>query len=114
MLRLIATLYPSDRAFDPPLEWWRTPLGRVVAKRVGHPSAEAVSLAETWLDQATEFARAGRTVSAWSRAEWIEQTMPVWRRLVEPVATHIAPRHSGSTAKVLESGRAGRERSVHA
>ncbi|MEV8506513.1 hypothetical protein AB0368_17005 [Actinoplanes sp. NPDC051475] len=45
VLRLIATLYPSDRAFDPPLEWWRTPLGRVVAKRVGHPSAEAVSLA---------------------------------------------------------------------
>jgi hypothetical protein len=41
--RLVATLYPSDRAFDPPADWWRTPLGRTVARRVGHPSTEAVS-----------------------------------------------------------------------
>jgi hypothetical protein len=40
--RLIAALYPSDRPFDPPVEWWRTPLGQVVAARVGHPFAEAV------------------------------------------------------------------------
>jgi hypothetical protein len=44
-LRLVATLYPGDRAFDPPLEWWRTPLGQVVARRAGHPAAESVSLA---------------------------------------------------------------------
>ncbi|BCJ54866.1 hypothetical protein Asp14428_63410 [Actinoplanes sp. NBRC 14428] len=44
-MRLVATLYPGDRPFDPPLEWWRTPLGRVVAARVGHPAAESVSLA---------------------------------------------------------------------
>ena len=37
-IRLIATLYPDDRAFDPPVEWWRTPLGGVVARRVGHPA----------------------------------------------------------------------------
>ena len=43
--RLIATLYPDDRAFDPPVEWWRTPLGGVVARRVGHPAAESVSYA---------------------------------------------------------------------
>ncbi len=43
--RLIATLYPSDRAFDPPLDWWGTPLGQVVAGRVGHPSATSVSYA---------------------------------------------------------------------
>jgi putative hydrolase len=29
-------------------------------------------------------------VAAWSRAEWIENTMAVWQRLVEPVAAHIA------------------------
>jgi len=44
-IRLIATLYPDDRAFDPPVEWWRTPLGGVVARRVGHPAAESVSYA---------------------------------------------------------------------
>jgi len=43
--RLIATLYPSDRAFDPPAEWWATPLGRAVALRAGHPWAESVSYA---------------------------------------------------------------------
>lgn len=41
-IRLVATLYPSDRPFDPPSEWWATPLGRVVAWRVGHPAADAV------------------------------------------------------------------------
>ncbi|HEY3506909.1 MAG TPA: hypothetical protein VGN37_29480 [Actinocatenispora sp.] len=40
--RLIAALYPGDTAFDPPLGWWATPLGRVVAHRVGHPGAAAV------------------------------------------------------------------------
>ena len=51
---------------------------------------DAASIAEVWLDQATSFPRVSTTVAAWSRADWIEQTMPVWRRLVEPVATHIA------------------------
>jgi hypothetical protein len=41
--RLIATLYPGDRAFDPPIDWWRTPLGQTIARRVGHPSADSVS-----------------------------------------------------------------------
>lgn len=41
--RLLATLYPSDTAFEPPAQWWQTPLGQVVARRVGHPSTEAVS-----------------------------------------------------------------------
>ena len=43
--RLISTLYPGDRAFDPPADWWRTPLGRTTARRVGHPAAESVSYA---------------------------------------------------------------------
>jgi len=43
--RLVAVLYPGDTAFDPPAGWWRTPLGRAIARRVGHPSAERVSYA---------------------------------------------------------------------
>jgi hypothetical protein len=43
--RLIATLYPGDRGFDPPPAWWATPLGQVVARRAGHPWAESVSYA---------------------------------------------------------------------
>lgn len=51
---------------------------------------DAVSLAEQWLDAATDFPRLTHSPAAWSRAEWIENTMPVWRQLVEPVATSIA------------------------
>lgn len=51
---------------------------------------ESVSIAEVWLDQATRFPQVSTQVSAWSRAEWIENTMGVWQRLVEPVAAHIA------------------------
>ncbi|WP_097318604.1 hypothetical protein [Paractinoplanes atraurantiacus] len=43
--RLIATLHPGDRPFDPPAEWWATPLGRAVARQAGHPGAESVSYA---------------------------------------------------------------------
>lgn len=43
--RLISVLYPGDAAFDPPPEWWRTPLGRAIARRLGHPSAERVPYA---------------------------------------------------------------------
>jgi hypothetical protein len=43
--RLIATLYPADRGFDPPADWWGSPLGQVVARRAGHPWAESVTYA---------------------------------------------------------------------
>lgn len=43
IIRLTATLYPSDGPFDPPADWWRTPMGQLVALRVGHPTVAAVS-----------------------------------------------------------------------
>jgi hypothetical protein len=43
--RLIATLYPADRGFDPPADWWAGPLGQAVAHRAGHPWAESISYA---------------------------------------------------------------------
>ncbi|MBG0559971.1 hypothetical protein [Actinoplanes aureus] len=45
IVRLIATLYPDDHAFAPPVDWWRAPLGQAVVRRIGHPYAESVSLA---------------------------------------------------------------------
>ena len=42
-VHLVGLLYPSDaQPFDPPPSWWRTPVGRVVAYRLGHPTREAV------------------------------------------------------------------------
>jgi len=50
---------------------------------------EALRLADHWLDSATELPSGVSTTGAWSRAEWIEQTVPVWHTLVEPVAEHV-------------------------
>jgi putative hydrolase len=48
--------------------------------------ADAVRLADHWLDEATGFASGVSTTAAWSRAEWLVETQPVWKVLVEPVA----------------------------
>jgi putative hydrolase len=51
--------------------------------------ADALRLADHWLDSATEFPSGVTGTAAWSRAEWVEQTIDVWRVLVEPVAEHV-------------------------
>ncbi len=50
---------------------------------------EAVRLADLWLDDATTFPSVTRTVSAWSRSEWVEGTVEGWKGLVEPVAERV-------------------------
>jgi putative hydrolase len=51
--------------------------------------ADAITLADHWLDSATELPSGVTTSAGWSRAEWVEQTVPVWQTLVEPVAEHV-------------------------
>ena len=41
--RMISAFYPGDGPFEMPAEWWRTPLGRAVARRMGHPARDAVT-----------------------------------------------------------------------
>ncbi|MEJ7831498.1 MAG: zinc-dependent metalloprotease [Nocardioides sp.] len=48
--------------------------------------ADAVRLADHWLDEATSFPSGVTSTAAWSRAEWIVGTLEVWKVLVEPVA----------------------------
>jgi putative hydrolase len=50
---------------------------------------EAVRLAELWLDPVTSMAGGAADALAWSRAEWIEATLPIWRTLIEPVAAQV-------------------------
>ena len=52
--------------------------------------ADAVRLAEHWLDDATTLPEVSATSQAWSRAEWVENTLPVWQTIVDPVAEHVA------------------------
>ncbi|WP_369212415.1 zinc-dependent metalloprotease [Streptomyces flavofungini] len=51
--------------------------------------AEAVRLADLWLDDATSLPSGSGTAVAWSRAEWVEATLPVWKELVDPVAERV-------------------------
>lgn len=52
--------------------------------------SEAVEIAEVWLDEATTLPSVGVTAQAWSRAEWVEQTLPKWKSLVMPLAERMA------------------------
>ena len=51
---------------------------------------EAAHVAGLWLDDVTQLTAPGVAARAWSRAEWVDQTMPVWRTLVEPVASGVS------------------------
>ncbi|GIH20946.1 hypothetical protein [Rugosimonospora africana] len=42
VMRVMSTLYPADGPFEPPVDWWASPLGQVLAYRVGHPTAQSV------------------------------------------------------------------------
>ncbi|KUJ64331.1 hydrolase [Streptomyces albus subsp. albus] len=50
---------------------------------------EAVRLADLWLDGATSLPSGSGAAVAWSRAEWVESTLPVWKELVDPVAERV-------------------------
>ena len=50
---------------------------------------ESVRLVELWLDDATSLPSVSGKVAAWNSSEWLEATMPMWQRLVTPVAQHM-------------------------
>lgn len=50
---------------------------------------DAVRLAELWLDGATSIPAGAVKATAWSKAEWIEETASTWQQLVEPIAAHV-------------------------
>ncbi|MBT2525814.1 zinc-dependent metalloprotease [Streptomyces sp. ISL-99] len=50
---------------------------------------EAVRLADLWLDGVTSMPSGAATSVAWSRAEWVEATLPAWKQLVDPVAERV-------------------------
>jgi putative hydrolase len=85
---------------DEPVHW---DLARDVARRVaaegGDPAvsetqqrqvAEALRTADLWLDRATDLPSATARTEAWSRAEWVERTLPTWKGVVGPVAESVS------------------------
>lgn len=51
---------------------------------------QAVQLSGLWLDMVTDLEAPSLTAAALSREEWVEQTMPVWASLVDPIADGLA------------------------
>lgn len=51
--------------------------------------AEAVRLADLWLDEVTDLPSGVQTIESWTRLEWIEKTLPVWSSLCDPVAARV-------------------------
>ncbi|MFG3223392.1 zinc-dependent metalloprotease [Kitasatospora sp. NPDC048194] len=65
--------------------------------------AEAVRLADLWLDGVTEFPSGAGTAVAWSRAEWIEATLPVWKDLVDPLAERVGNAMGGVLPEEMQA-----------
>jgi putative hydrolase len=60
------------------------------SSRQRHEIADSVHLAELWLNDATVFPAVPAPPAAWSRAEWVENTIATWQTMVEPIVTTIA------------------------
>ena len=82
-----------------PVNWSMvTDVARKALVQAGDPSvsdadrravADAMQLADVWLDAAVSLPAASVTPAAWSRSEWLEETLPVWRQVVQPIAEHM-------------------------
>src|SRR5215217_1524853 len=93
---LMGQIQAMMQPYDGPLNWdAATDMARrqVATEKDPSPSqkqqdqvADAVRLADLWLDETTEFGSGVQSTAAWSRAEWIVGTIERWKRLVEPIA----------------------------
>jgi putative hydrolase len=52
--------------------------------------ADAVHLAETWLDGATALPAGTSRAVAWTPNDWIDNTLDTWKRLCDPMAEQIS------------------------
>ncbi|TNM60063.1 zinc-dependent metalloprotease [Streptomyces sp. NP160] len=87
-------------AGDGPVNWQLAhDVARQAAVAEGDPApsssderevSEALRLADLWLDPVTDLTSAAAAGRAWSRSEWVEATLPTWKRLAEPVASSVA------------------------
>ncbi|HEX2903289.1 MAG TPA: zinc-dependent metalloprotease [Jatrophihabitans sp.] len=58
--------------------------------------AEAIRLADLWLDAVTDLPSGVTTSQAWSRVDWVEKTIATWSALCDPVASRVVSAMSGA------------------
>jgi putative hydrolase len=61
-----------------------------VPEKTSTAIADAVHLAETWLDGATALPAGTTKAVAWTPNDWIDNTLDTWKRLCDPVAEQIS------------------------
>jgi putative hydrolase len=62
---------------------------RIISPADRSGTAQAIRLADLWLDDVTDLPSGVQTVEAWTRVEWLERTLPVWTSLCDPVASRV-------------------------
>src|SRR3954451_23981813 len=81
-----------------PVNWDLARQGAISQLAAGHQPtsqaeqtavAEALRLADLWLDQVTELPSGIERTAAWSRVEWVEKTLPAWSALIDPLAERV-------------------------
>ena len=72
------------------------PVSESTAKAV----ADAVHLADTWLDGATALPAGVTRSAAWTPQDWVDNTLETWKRLCDPMAEQVSTMWSAS----LEQG----------
>ena len=59
-------------------------------------TADALRLADLWLDPVTIIPAAAAGSAAWTQRRWLESTLPVWQELVEPIAIRVVAAMNGA------------------
>jgi len=111
--QLFGQLQSLMQPYDGPLNWdVALDLARKTASGDGDPSvtqrqkdavADAVRLADHWLEDTTAFPSGIVSATAWSKAEWLTNTLDVWKVLIEPVAQSSVDAMSGQLPQEIAS-----------
>jgi putative hydrolase len=81
-----------------PVNWDLARQGAISSLAPGHQptsagersaAAEALRLADLWLDGVTDLPSGIERTLVWSRVEWVEQTLPAWSALIDPLAEKV-------------------------
>ncbi|WP_279582614.1 zinc-dependent metalloprotease [Fodinicola feengrottensis] len=104
-LAQLQQMFATAGTSDGPVNWT---LAQQIAEQVARPTdrsltaaertsaADAIRLADVWIDPVTTLPSGARTTAAWTTLEWIGETLPVWKQLCDPVASRVVAATSGS------------------
>lgn len=97
---------------DEPVNWQMgQDLALQTARATGDPTVtsgtavevrQALSVADLWLDTATDLMPAPGDREAWSRSTWVERTLPVWKEVVAPVAEAATTALAGALERQMK------------